>query len=184
MSEILLNKFEKEKKVIELHLEGKTIREMSKEVHMSFRDIGRIIKTYDKKVRLQQTKREENNQPKKLSISSQVFKMLKDGHNITDIAIELQLSAKKTVKFYRQYLTLERIYECYQFYQEFAHEIPSLLSIANFMKRNNVCGINIVNVLRVTVDTAQLYKTNSGLKAEIAKLRQMKNDYQKTALLI
>jgi hypothetical protein len=34
MSEIPLNKFEKEKKVRELYLEGKTIRDMSKEVHM------------------------------------------------------------------------------------------------------------------------------------------------------
>ena len=37
MSEIHLNKFEKEKRVIELHLEkGQTIREIAKEVHMSF----------------------------------------------------------------------------------------------------------------------------------------------------
>ena len=36
MSEIHLNKFEKEKRVIELHLEGKTIRDIAKEVHMSF----------------------------------------------------------------------------------------------------------------------------------------------------
>ena len=48
MSEILLNKFEKEKRVIELHLEGKTIRDIAKEVHMSFKDIGRIIKAYEK----------------------------------------------------------------------------------------------------------------------------------------
>ena len=39
MSEIPLNKFEKEKRVIELHLEGKTIRDIAKEVHMSFTDI-------------------------------------------------------------------------------------------------------------------------------------------------
>ena len=44
MSEMVLNKFEKEKRVIELHLEGKTIREISKEVHMSFRDISNLIK--------------------------------------------------------------------------------------------------------------------------------------------
>ena len=37
MSEFPLNKFEKEKRVIELHLAGKTIREIAKEVHMSFR---------------------------------------------------------------------------------------------------------------------------------------------------
>ena len=50
MSEIHLNKFEKEKRVIELHFEkGQTIREIAKEVHMSFRDISNIIKTYEKK---------------------------------------------------------------------------------------------------------------------------------------
>ena len=49
MSEMVLNKFEKEKRVIELHLEGKTIWEISKEVHMSFRDISNLIKAYEKK---------------------------------------------------------------------------------------------------------------------------------------
>ena len=46
MSEIPLNKFEKEKRVIELHKEGKTIRDISKEVHMSFSPISKIIKVY------------------------------------------------------------------------------------------------------------------------------------------
>ncbi len=42
MAEILLNKFKKEKRIIELHLEGKTIREIPKipkEVRMAFRDL-------------------------------------------------------------------------------------------------------------------------------------------------
>ena len=50
MSETPLNKFEKEKMVIDLHKEGKTIRDIAKKVHMSFRDIARIIKTYEKQV--------------------------------------------------------------------------------------------------------------------------------------
>ena len=42
MSEIpILNKFEKEKKVIELHKHGKTIRQIAPEVQMSFRDISK-----------------------------------------------------------------------------------------------------------------------------------------------
>ena len=47
-----LNKFEKDKRVIEMYLAGKTIREISKEVHMSFRDISKIIKAYEKKQNL------------------------------------------------------------------------------------------------------------------------------------
>jgi len=54
MCNILWNKFDR---VIELQLEGKTIREISREVHISFRDILKIIKVYDRKVRLQQSKK-------------------------------------------------------------------------------------------------------------------------------
>ena len=54
MSNILWNKFDR---VIELQLEGKTIREISREVHIPFRDILKIIKVYDRKVRLQQSKK-------------------------------------------------------------------------------------------------------------------------------
>ena len=56
MAEIPLNKFEKEKRVIELHLKGKTIRHISK-VRMSFRDIS-IKKDYEKQKRLE-TKKED-----------------------------------------------------------------------------------------------------------------------------
>jgi DNA-binding NarL/FixJ family response regulator len=41
-----LNKTEKEKLVIELYNKGKTIREIAKEVHMSFGDISIIIKKF------------------------------------------------------------------------------------------------------------------------------------------
>ena len=58
----ILNKFEKEQKVIELHSkEGKTLKEIAKIVKMSFRDISKIIKTYERKITLQ-AKRKENNQ--------------------------------------------------------------------------------------------------------------------------
>jgi hypothetical protein len=54
MSNILWNKFDR---VIEIQLEGKTIREISRKVHILFRDILKIIKVYDRKVRLQQSKK-------------------------------------------------------------------------------------------------------------------------------
>ena len=55
-----LNKYEKEKRVIELHLAGKTIREIAKELRMSFTSISKIIKAYERKKELQ-VKREESN---------------------------------------------------------------------------------------------------------------------------
>jgi DNA-binding NarL/FixJ family response regulator len=50
MFEIPLNKYEKEERVIELHKQGKTIRQIAPIVHMSFRDISKIIKALLSKI--------------------------------------------------------------------------------------------------------------------------------------
>jgi len=57
MFEVPLNKFEKEKKVIELHKDGKTIRQIAPEVKMLLQYISKVIKVYDKKIRLESKKR-------------------------------------------------------------------------------------------------------------------------------
>jgi transposase len=111
MSEIHLNKFEKEKGGIELHLEGKTIREISKEVHMSFKDISLVIKAYEKKKELQ-SKREESNQPnqtKKPPITTQAFKQFSEGKKPTEVVIELNIPPEKVEKLWSQFLKSERM---------------------------------------------------------------------------
>ena len=48
--QVLLNKKEKEELVVKLHQENKTIRQIGPDkVHMSFGDIGKIIKRLDGK---------------------------------------------------------------------------------------------------------------------------------------
>ena len=42
-----INKFEKERRVIDLHLEGKTIKEIAKEVFICHLDISNIITNLD-----------------------------------------------------------------------------------------------------------------------------------------
>jgi hypothetical protein len=138
LSEVFLNKYEKENRVIELHLVGKTIRDISKIVHMSFSDITKIIKAYERKIRLQ-AKREESNQStqtKKPPISTQTFKLFSHGKKLTEVAIDLEIPARKALKLFSQFLKLERMEECYEFYQEHSYDIPRFLSIYTFMKKN------------------------------------------------
>jgi DNA-directed RNA polymerase specialized sigma subunit len=42
--QVLLNKKEKEKLVIQLYQEGKTVRDIASAAHVSFSEIGRIVK--------------------------------------------------------------------------------------------------------------------------------------------
>jgi hypothetical protein len=169
-----LNKFEKEKKVIELHKEGKTIRAIAPIVNMSFRDISRIIKEYERKKRLEAKNKEENNQIKKPSLSSQSFKLFRKGKKPVDVAIELNVPFKLARRYWYQFLNLERMDECFMLYKDYRYEIPTLLSINNFIKRNNVSGDNIINVLKTANNVINLNQTYSNLKREIKYLEHKK----------
>jgi hypothetical protein len=67
-----MNREEKRQLVCQLYKDGKTMREISKEVHMSFTDIGAAIKSMDEKLR-----------PHKKSIicSDSSFNALQKGEN-------------------------------------------------------------------------------------------------------
>ena len=166
--------------VIELHKHGKTIRQIAPEVHMAFRDISKIIKAYDKKISLQQSKKEENNQSskiKKLSLSSQAFVLFKEGKKIDEAKVLLDIPFKLAIRYWRQYLKSICMFEAFEFYQEHGYDIPRFLSINTFMKRNNISGEDVVNVLRTANDVNNLNKTYHNLKNEIEKLKQNKNNY-------
>ena len=64
--------------------------------------------------------------------------------------------------------------DCYEFYKEHSYDIPRLLSINTFMKRNNISGNDVVNVLREANDVINLNQIISNLKAEINILEQKK----------
>ena len=175
MFEIPLNKFEKEERVIELHKQGKTIRQIAPIVHMSFRDISKIIKAYDKKIIIEQTKKEkqkENNQQiiKKLSLSSQAFTLFKEGKKLDEVKVLLDIPFKISQRYWKQYLKSIGMYECFEFYEVWQYDLPSLLSISSFMKRNNVSSTDILNVLREAKDVLNL-------RAEVERLKQIKNNY-------
>lgn len=178
MFEIPLNKFEKRDLVIKLHNEGKTYREIAHIAHVSIRDIKPILKEYERKKRLENNKRRkgDNKETKKISLSSQAFQLFKDGKKLDEIKIELDIPFKKAETFWEQYLKSIRMEDCYQFYEVFQNDLPTLLPIANFMKRNNVSGNNIVNVLRTANDVNNLNKTYYHLKTEVKNLEQ-KQEY-------
>jgi hypothetical protein len=140
MSEIPLNKFEKHDLVIRLHKEGKTYREICQIARVSPRDIKLIIKKYEQNLK-NNKRRKENNQAsttKKLSLSSQAFKLFKEGKKPTDVVIMLDIPFKKISKFWWQFLKLEKKFDCYEFYEVWQYDLPSFLLISSFMKRNNV----------------------------------------------
>jgi uncharacterized protein YerC len=180
MSEIPLNKFEKRDLILRLLKEGKTYRDICHIAHVSPNDIKPIAKEYERKKRLETKKEEKDNQSiknKQPSIRNQFFKSYLQGNKMIDIAVQLDISAPKAEKLYFEVLKLNRMDECYEFYEDHSSDIPTFLTIDLFMKRNNISGPDIVNVLRKANKVINLNQTILNLKTEIEKLKQMKNNY-------
>jgi hypothetical protein len=172
LSEVPLNKFEKHALVIRLLKEEKTYREICHIAHIAPRDIKRIAKEYERKKRLESKKREQKNLTKKPSISTQSFILYKGGKQIDDVKVLLDIPFKLAIRYWKQYLKSIGMFETYEFYRDYQYDIPTLLSINNFMKRNNVSGKDIVNVLRTVNNVINLNQNYSNLKTEIKYLEQ------------
>jgi hypothetical protein len=173
MSEIPLNKFEKRDLILRLLKEGKTYREICHIAHVSPRDIKPIAKEYERKKRLETNIRnEKKNQTKKPSISSQAFILFKEGKQIDEVKVLLDIPFKLASRYWEQYLSSIRMFEAFEFYQENSYDMPTFLRINTFLKLNNVYGTDIVNVLRTAKDILNLNKTYSNLKIEINNLEQ------------
>lgn len=184
MSEILLNKFEKEEKVKELHKQGKTIRQIAPEVHMSFRDISKLIKEYERKIKLEERKKDSgknNNDDKKpikrILKSSKAYELFLKGKTPVQVAIELDICYEETRKYWTEFLRLQKMDELYHLYVDNEYHLNYLFKIYYFLLRNQVDFKNIENVLRIAYDITKLYQTRSNLKTEIEKLEQIKKEY-------
>jgi hypothetical protein len=119
MSEIPLNKFEKHDLVIRLLKEGKTYREICHIAHIAPRDIKSISKKYKQQTRLEQNKKENNNnkscQIKKLSLSSRAFILFKEGKKIDEAKVLLDIPFKLAIRYWKQYLKSIRMFESFEF---------------------------------------------------------------------
>jgi hypothetical protein len=111
---------------------------------MSFRDIPKIINAYDKRVSLESNHKEQNNplnqKIKKPPISSRAFILFRKGKKPSEVKVLLDIQFKKAIRYWVQYLKSIRMYESFEFYREHSYDIPALLSIVTFIKRNNISG--------------------------------------------
>ena len=88
---MLITRTEKEKLVIKLAEEGKTTRDIAKEVHVSLKDIGKIIHKATGDDNLEITEKVKEKRLKTLSPYARAFQMFKDGNPLADVAIELEI---------------------------------------------------------------------------------------------
>ena len=130
---MLISRKEKEKLVIKLANEGKTTREIAKAVHISLKDIGKILRkiTGDDESPAEKEKEEEKKQKwiKSLSYYAQAFVMFRDKKSLVDAAIEIDQEANIILNYYTDYLRLSRMDGLVSIYKDLKDDLASFLFI-------------------------------------------------------
>jgi transposase len=121
----VLTRQEKERLVTDLYNQGKTIRDIAKELRMSFRDIGSILKKSGEK----EEEEKEEKQPSLLSPSTQAYHLFSKSKTPLQVAIALDLSEYETTKFYQEYWNLKQMHELRMVYEEIGADIVHFLKV-------------------------------------------------------
>jgi hypothetical protein len=176
----MLSRTEKEQRVIELYQQGKTIREIAHEVHMSFADIGfikrkvKVLQDDDGKSKEQQ---QDNNIPHtNLSKDAQAFALFSESKKPIEVAINLDLKADVVDRLYQQFWKLEGLYQLNMVYKEIRRYLPSFLNLFKIMKHQKMMSEqNVVDALKFGKELPRLKDQFQLLVEEINSLEYKRN---------
>ncbi|MER5174415.1 MAG: hypothetical protein ABJB76_02145 [Candidatus Nitrosocosmicus sp.] len=150
MSSLLVSRKEKEKLVLKLAAEGKTTREIAKIVHISLKDIGKIIRkaTGDyEELQKEEKEKEKQKQLKSLSVYAKAFQMFKDKKSLAEVVIELDVEARVVLSFYNDYLNLARMNHLVGIYQDLKDDFSLFFHLYKRIKKEGLTKQEITALL-------------------------------------
>jgi CII-binding regulator of phage lambda lysogenization HflD len=157
---------ERENRVIELHEQHKSTRDIAKDVHMNFSEIGSIIRRYHGEAKVETKKQEGSGVA--LSKDTQVFKLFELGKAPIDVTIELDLKPDEVVTLYKQWLELKGLHEVNQLYEERKQDddLSELLELHNLIQTEGLKPRQLVDAAHYGADMSALESRVMVLKNE------------------
>ena len=144
-----MNREEKEQYVIRLYKENKSTREIAELVHMSFRDIGAILKKEKSKAEGEKgVQPDENDDIKSKSKITQAIQLFSEGKTTVQVVIALDLPADQVRAIYQEYWKLDGMYRISKIYEEAKYDLQDLLTLHRIAKILGMERHDIINVLK------------------------------------
>jgi transposase len=169
----VLNKYDKEKLVIKLHQEGKTIRQIASEARLSFGTIGKIIRRFNG-VENNET---ISNDMKNKSKATQALNLFLRDKRPVEVAIELDLSASEVEGMLQEYWVLNQLDELALVYLEIKSHLDLFMRLFHIMKKNRLINEkNIKTVLKYAAGLPSLENKFRGLANTILDLEIKKRE--------
>ena len=170
-----MNRQEKHQLVVQLYNEGKTMRDIAKEAHMSFGDIGTIIKKIN-----------QEPEPKRMikSQESQALKLFNKGKEPVDVAITLDLPAAKAESIYKQFLKLRGLSGMVNLYEEIKVDISLLARVYDTVKVYSLTKDDIINIVHYAPEHLYLKDDIKELQEQLDSLLDQKSNVKASLLSI
>jgi hypothetical protein len=137
---------ERERKVIELYNQGKSTRDIAKELRMSLRDISIILKKHGVNHGLASIDDDGDNNKKSHSNNekaTQAYKLFSEGKEPVQVAIELNLREWQVNNFFREFWKLKNLNGLYEIYPQIEHCLPSFLKLHKTLKKRALNSNNV-----------------------------------------
>ncbi len=177
---MLLTRKQKEKLVIKLAEEGKTTRAIAKEVHISLKDIGKIIHraTGDDPDPIEKEQEiEKQKRLKSLSPYARAFQMFNDEVPLTDVAIELDIKTDTVLDFYEDYLRLLSMGGLVTMYDDLGNDITLFFYLYSRIKKEGLEMDDVKELLEEQQELKVLQKRvelfNDHIKWQKEQIKQL-----------
>jgi transposase len=180
---LLLYRKEKENLVIQLANEGKTTREIAKIVHISLKDIGKIInrETGDAEVLSKEEKeKEKQKRLKSLSPYAKAFQMFRENKTLSGVVVELDLDANTVLEYHGDYLRLVRINSLLCIYKDLKDDFPLFFHLYKRIRKEGLNKEGITDLIQTQQRLTDLEKRvtlyNEFIRGQQLEKRQLEKD--------
>ena len=174
----------REKQVLELYKQGKSTREIAKELRMSLRDIGFILKKGQVNHGIatimddgNNSSNSNNNNKPANEKATQAYELFSQGKKPVEVAIQLSLSEKEATRFYTEYWKLKHLYSLYHVYRN-KGDLSYILKLCRLAKRQGIRADNIewfVKMVNIgTYNIPDLQKQYAKLQDEVQVIDHQK----------
>jgi FtsZ-binding cell division protein ZapB len=170
---------ERKEYVINLHKKGYPIRPIAKILHMSTRDVEKIVKEYkneEKETReIDVIEKEEKTKEQLFSSKrSEALKLYKKGTMPLDVAIELEISAEDANTFYQEFCSLQYPPQLLQIYTELTNtnsfiQFSDLFHLVRQKKLSIEQGVEAIEMIN---DISLLKEEHRDLSNRVADLEK------------
>jgi hypothetical protein len=123
----VLNKYDKEQLVIKLHKAGKTIRDIAQAVHISFTDIGKIIRKIN-------GQKDEMLDLENKSKDTQALYLFSNGKTPLEVKFEIDIPTSDVYDLQEEFWALDQLQELAFVFSEIKNFLPSFMKLYRSLK--------------------------------------------------